>query len=48
MLLDADLSLFLSSIKHTEKGFLPVFSTIGGIAAMPRPQKVCTALGDRI
>jgi hypothetical protein len=39
MLLDADLSLLLGTSSAWEKGFSRVFSTIGGIAAMPLPVK---------
>jgi len=35
MLPDADLSLFLGTSGAREKGFLRVFSTIRGIAALP-------------
>src|SRR3954452_24358832 len=47
MLLGWDLSLFLSSIKRTGKGFLHVFSTIGLISSGPSPQRVCAALQYR-
>jgi hypothetical protein len=39
MMLGADLSLFLGTSSRGEKGFLCVFSTIGGIELVPRTQR---------
>src|ERR1700754_5336662 len=45
MLLDADLSLLLGTSSAREKGFLRVFSTIGGIAARRTRQSIAQACG---
>src|SRR5882757_7609774 len=48
MMLGGDLSLLLGTSSEGEKRFFRVFSTIDRISTRPSPQRVCTALRDRI